>query len=41
MNKKFLAGFLCAVMALGVAGCGGGDKKAANGAGGAKAKRLP
>ena len=28
MNKKFLAGFLCAVMALGVAGCGGGDKKA-------------
>ena len=40
MNKKFLAGFLCAVMALGVAGCGGGDKKAANGAGGAKAKPV-
>jgi len=26
-EQKFLAGFLCAVMALGVAGCGGGDKK--------------
>jgi len=25
---------------LGVAGCGGGDKKAANGAGGAKAKPV-
>lgn len=40
MKKKFLAGIMCAVMALGVAGCGGGGSSKGESAEGGEVKAI-